>query len=282
MSVSDRARLTRQNQSPPSSSQAIEPGIDSLFSGKPCYGIGADEGLFWEGDAVASVFQVVSGVIRTFRFTKDGRRGITAFILPGEILGLAFVEQCFYSAQAVVPSKVRRLSLASVRARIEGEDIRRDYLAAVGRELQSAQSHILVLSQLGAEERVAAALLDLARRMGIGEEGPVQLSIPMSRSDLADYLGLSVETVCRAITHLRRNGCIDLLGPRTIVISPWRLARAAGDDPSRFDERVQESDDSPQRERLPPSGRRVRSQSYDSSRMVEGSATLSGSVVFKV
>lgn len=145
-----------------------------------------DTALFW--------YEVVSGMVRTCHLYMDGRRQLTGFACPGEIFG---VDPGRYHNSAEVVTEtawVRR-----VRWGATGEDDR-----SLGRALTSAENSILLLGHRTAASRIAAFLLDLRTRMGAGPLVP----LPMTRNDIADYLGLTVETISRTFTQLSRQGCI--------------------------------------------------------------------------
>lgn len=150
----------------------------------------------------------MAGAIRTSKLLSDGRRQIGAFHLAGEIFGLEAGEVHRFTAEALAGATV----LAFRRACLElsahdSEALREEVLASAIRSLDRAQEHMLLLGRKTAQEKVAAFLLDMADRMPDGE-GPFEL--PMSRSDIADYLGLTIETVSRTLSQFTRDGLIRL------------------------------------------------------------------------
>lgn len=174
-----------------------------------------DAEIFAQESEVEHFFKVVSGAVRITRILADGRRHIVAFHFAGEVFGLEAGAEHHYSAEAVVASRI-----ACVRRSVIASETRRagDATAVVWRlmaeELGRAQDHALVLGRLSAEERVCAFLEDMAARQGGGDV----VDLPMSRIDIADYLGLTIETVSRTLTNLERQGAIGFAGVRRIVL----------------------------------------------------------------
>jgi CRP/FNR family nitrogen fixation transcriptional regulator len=168
--------------------------------------------IFGEDEQAEYLYQVVSGAVRTYRVLDDGRRQIVAFYLPGDVFGVeaAKVHQC--SAEAIVESQVLVVKRSSLMARAEREgDLSRQLWMLMVRELQRVQEHSLVLIK-SAEERVAGFLLEMASRYS----GSGAIELPMSRQDIADYLGLTIETVSRTLTQFVQSGAISLETSRRI------------------------------------------------------------------
>jgi CRP-like cAMP-binding protein len=161
--------------------------------------------IFGEDEQAEYLYHVISGAVRTYRMLDDGRRQVVAFYLPGDMFGVeaANVHQC--SAEAIAESQVLVVKRSSVMAHAERErDLSRQLWMLTVRELRRVQQHSLVLIK-SAEERVAGFLLEMADRCS--DSGAIELS--MSRQDIADYLGLSIETVSRTITQLVQSGAIS-------------------------------------------------------------------------
>ncbi|UHC17588.1 helix-turn-helix domain-containing protein [Methylobacterium currus] len=174
----------------------------------------AEEEIYAEGDRVVHFYKVVSGAVRTYRLLSDGRRQIDGFHLPGDIFGLEAGAERRTGADALVDTTLvahRR----SDRAALTGEAgaLAHEVAAAMLRALERAQDHMLLLGRKSAKERVASFLLGLARRSGT--EGTIAL--PMSRADIADHLGLTIESVSRSFTQLEREGVIALANHRRAV-----------------------------------------------------------------
>ncbi|RTM15225.1 MAG: cyclic nucleotide-binding domain-containing protein [Bradyrhizobiaceae bacterium] len=156
--------------------------------------------VFGEGEEAEYVYQIISGAVRTYKLLADGRRQINSFHLPGDMFGLENGATHRFTAEAVIETRVRitrrRGLLETMQSRQSGAS---SFLGLVTRNLQHAENHMLLLGRKTALERVAAFLLELDERLG----HPTILVLPMSRRDIADYLGLTLETVSRACSILR-------------------------------------------------------------------------------
>lgn len=167
------------------------------------------ERLFDEGDEAEFFYQVVSGTIRTYKLLSDGRRQIDAFHLRGDIFGLEAGGEHRFSAEAVDDVSVIAYRRRRLDALIRDDTVLRDkIMTATLRSLERAQAHMLLLGRKTAEEKIATFLLDMAER--ISKDGG-QFELPMQRSDIADHLGLTIETVSRILTRFARSGLIRLL-----------------------------------------------------------------------
>jgi CRP/FNR family nitrogen fixation transcriptional regulator len=174
-----------------------------------------DEEIFAEGERAACVYKVLSGVVRTSKLLSDGRRQIDAFHLAGDIFGIEAGDEHRFCAESVgdcVVIAYRRNHLAS----LTGYDVQlaQDMTMGMMRSLVRAQNHMLLLGRKSALEKIASFLLDMAERTADGDA----LDLPMSRMDIADHLGLTIETVSRSFTQLERQGIIELPSARHIVL----------------------------------------------------------------
>jgi CRP/FNR family transcriptional regulator, nitrogen fixation regulation protein len=168
--------------------------------------------IFGEDEPADYLYQVVSGAVRTYRMLDDGRRQVIAFYLPGDIFGFEAGDVHLSSAEAISESQVLVVKRSSVMARAEHEkDLSRQLWTLTVSELQRVQQHSLILIK-NAEERVAGFLLEMATRSSVG----VAIELPMSRQDIADYLGLTIETVSRTFTQFVQSGLIALEGSRRV------------------------------------------------------------------
>lgn len=165
--------------------------------------------LFDEGALAGSVFNVTEGVVRLYKSLPDGRRQIMGFALPGDFLGLALMDRYGVTAEAITAVKVCRFSRSSFVSYIDGKPhfLRRLHEFA-GHELSLAQEQMLLLGRKSAEEKVAAFLVQLQTRYSRLAPVSVTVPLPMSRQDIADYLGLTIETVSRTFTKLVRDKSI--------------------------------------------------------------------------
>lgn len=168
--------------------------------------------VYGEDEPADYLYQVVSGAVRTYRMLDDGRRQVVGFYLPGDIFGVEAGEVHLSSAEAISDSQVLVIKRSSLMTRAEREkDLARQLWTLTVRELQRVQQHSLVLIK-NAEERVAGFLLEMANR----RPGSMAVELPMSRQDIADYLGLTIETVSRNMTQLVQSGVIGLETSRRI------------------------------------------------------------------
>jgi CRP/FNR family nitrogen fixation transcriptional regulator len=165
--------------------------------------------VFGEGEEAEYVYQIASGAIRTYKLLCDGRRQINSFHLPGDLFGLENGAAHRFTAEAVTETKVRITSRRHLLDKIEHEEEgRASLLTLVTRNLQHAENHMLLLGRKTAIEKVAAFLIEMDER----QAHPSMMSLPMSRRDIADYLGLTLETVSRALSTLRDDNMLRFAG----------------------------------------------------------------------
>jgi CRP/FNR family nitrogen fixation transcriptional regulator len=169
--------------------------------------------IYGENESADYLYKVVSGVVRTYKLLNDGRRQIGSFYLPGDIFGLEIGGEHTSSAEAVAVSKIQVIKRSAVIA-LAGRDkeVARQLLSLTAMELRRAQDHIMLLLKT-AQERVVGFLLEMAERNHASE-----FDLPMSRQDIADYLGLTFETVSRTVTRLANSGVIAVPTSRHIVL----------------------------------------------------------------
>lgn len=173
-----------------------------------------DAEIYGESEPADYLYKVVSGAVRTYKVLNDGRRQISSFYLPGEIFGLEVGGEHTFSAEAVADSKIlviRRSAVVALAGR--DKEVARQLWRMTATELQRAHDHIMLLIKT-AQERVVGFLLEMAART----PGASEVDLPMSRQDIADYLGLTIETVSRMVTQLERSGTIALATSRRVVL----------------------------------------------------------------
>jgi CRP-like cAMP-binding protein len=209
--IATNGTLSHQKASFPSSAFAgriagIAPTGDAL---DPLHRIGTkvrfarDMTIFNDGDPVEHCYKIVSGAVRLCKHTFNGRRQIAEFLLPGDYFGFWQFGRYSFTAEAVSDAVLTAYPQHQVeRLAQTTPSMGRRLLVLMSERLVSMQDHLVMLGRQAAKERVASFLLLLAERMG-AEEGEV-FDIPMNRQDMADYLGLTVETVCRALSELKR------------------------------------------------------------------------------
>ncbi|MER8781252.1 helix-turn-helix domain-containing protein [Mesorhizobium sp. M1006] len=192
-------------------SHSAQPSLPAAFgreTQQPVSFFPAGSEIYAQGEKAGSFYQVEFGAVRIYRLLADGRRQISAFHLTGETFGFEAGTTHHFFAEAINGTGVRVLRLAA------GADISHQLLPLALKGLTRAQEHLLVLGRQNAIERVAAFLFDMAERQG----GLRQVELPMSRMDIGDYLGLTIETVSRVFTRLKDKGVIRLLNLRNIEI----------------------------------------------------------------
>jgi CRP/FNR family transcriptional regulator, nitrogen fixation regulation protein len=178
--------------------------------------------IYAEGEPASHVYKVISGVVRISKLLSDGRRQISAFHTPGDMFGFEADELHHVSAEAVVPVKVIAYKWQSLLAAgCRSASLARDLLNRTMVGLRDTQEHLLLLGRKNALERVAAFLLDMSKRTKAGSV----VELPMPRHDIADYLGLTLETVSRMFAELKERGAIRLEGARRVhLLDTERLA----------------------------------------------------------
>lgn len=171
--------------------------------------------IFAQGAGNDVFYKVVSGVVRTCKFLNDGRRQIESFHVAGDVFGFELGDERQLSAEAVSECTLICYRRRSVEALGQKDGaVTRQLLQYAMQNLTQAQSHSLLLGRRGAAEKVAAFLLDWADRSD--QQGTVRLA--MTRQDIADYLGLTIESVSRSLSQFERNGVIALPNARDVRI----------------------------------------------------------------
>ena len=171
--------------------------------------------IYGEEEPAEYFYQVVKGAVRNYKVLQDGRRQIGAFHLPGDVFGLEAGDEHSFSAEAISDCTLRvakRTSIVSLAAR--DSDLAADLWARTADGFRWAQEHMLLLGRKNAEERVASFLLKMAGRAASEQI----IELPMSRQDIADYLGLTIETVSRTLTQLENSAAIELPSSRRILV----------------------------------------------------------------
>jgi CRP/FNR family nitrogen fixation transcriptional regulator len=184
--------------------------------------------FYGESDPAEYLYSLASGMARGYRMTSEGRRQVVAFYMPGDLFGFELGGEHSFSVEAVCNAKARMIRLSTLSA-IEAldQDLAENLRTSLARELRRNQDHIRRLGQ-SAQERVASFLLEIARR--IPNNGTIDLV--MSRQDIADYLGLTIETISRTLTHITRVGAISIARARRVTIrDPDLLSRLSAGCP---------------------------------------------------
>jgi CRP/FNR family transcriptional regulator, nitrogen fixation regulation protein len=183
--------------------------------------------IFSEGDDAEYSYRIVSGAVRLSKMMSDGRRQIAEFALPGDFIGINWLETHAMSAEALNDVTVVAYSRGRLeRLGDEHREVRAELFANLRHDLWAAQNHLVILGRQSALERVAGFLVHLMDRNK--SESRSTIDVPMTRQDIADYLGLTIETVCRMLTKLKTSGIIAIPDRHTITVrNAAALRRAA-------------------------------------------------------
>lgn len=208
--------------------------LHEIFQKQPAEYLSPGKTLFLEGDDASHVFEVLDGALRIFKIISDGRRVITGFLYPGDFVGISLSNRYLYSAEAICGTTVRRLSRRQLDAAAsESQRLRPAIFTVVSDEMAAAQDQMVLLSCKNAEERFCSFLLKFMRRNALPGERILSIELPMCRQDIADYLGMTIETVSRTVTKLIGRGALrieDATVRHTItILKPVLLAQLAGD-----------------------------------------------------
>jgi CRP/FNR family nitrogen fixation transcriptional regulator len=165
--------------------------------------------IYGEKEPAEYVYQVKVGAVRSYKLLSDGRRQIGAFHLAGDIFGLENGSEHRFTAEAIVDTTVRLIKRRSLEMVAESDAlVSRNLLSMTTNNLQHAEDHMLLLGRKTSLERVAAFLIEMDRRLTAAGV----MALPMSRRDIADYLGLTLETVSRALSRLHELGILGFIG----------------------------------------------------------------------
>ena len=187
-----------------------------VFEGAPVRELKAGENLVYAGAKAEQVFNIVSGTLMVSRIGNDGRRQVLSFLFRDNFVGLSATDTYFFSVQAVTPATIVCLPRQALEKRLEQDPVaERAFLNMVFRVLENALDLVYSLGQRTAIERLAVFLLYLRHRHLLAENLPEEspelatIDLPMSRQDIADFLGLKKETVSRSFTQLDEKGLIS-------------------------------------------------------------------------
>jgi len=203
----------RATGAPPPPRPFFATGGAGIVASEFCYS--RDEEIYGECEPAEYVYQVIAGAVRTYKLLNDGRRQIDAFHLPGDTFGLESGDTHRLTAEAIIDTSVR-LVKRRVLELAAGSDVQTacDLWRMTADDLRRAQDHMLLLGRKNAIERVAAFLLEMDRRLS----GAQMVELPMCRRDIGDYLGLTLETVSRTLSHLNDEDILSFSGARHIVL----------------------------------------------------------------
>jgi CRP/FNR family transcriptional regulator len=230
-------------QSPAGAMARLATSFEGLFDRQPVEWFDAGESIFFEGDPAKHIFEVTEGVVRLCKILVDGRRIVTGFLFAGDIIGVSQAKRFIYSAEAVGPVKLRRVTRRSLDEAVEASStLRPQVFAKLCEEMAATQEQMVLLSCKNAEERVCSFLASLMKRTATSRFGAAVIELPMSRLDIADFLGMTIETVSRNLTKLAKKGVLAEVERFSLrVLKPQLLEELAGiwteeedEQPSRY------------------------------------------------
>jgi CRP/FNR family transcriptional regulator len=203
--------------------------VKDILSQQPLRKLEPHEHLFHEGDRERNIYRIERGLVRLYKLLKDGRRQIISFRYPGDVLGSDTLSEQYCSAEAVTEVMLRSLPReAAQRKMTEEPGLTSELFDLLSQELANTRSQITVLNRRSAIEKLAAFILDLWRRQSAHLGGSDRVKLELTRTDIADFLGLTIETVSRNLTKLHQRRIIDLPEVHTLVIrDPGRLEELA-------------------------------------------------------
>lgn len=189
--------------------QAPRDALDLLEQFGTNVSVQRDREIHGQGDQASCCYRIVSGCVRMVKLMEDGRRQVGEFLMAGDLLGFTDLETYDFAAEAVTDVVLRRYPRRMVEMLAESNAFLarrlRDLTAA---SLRMAHTRLMLLGRKTASERIATFLLEMTDRLP--QRQPGVLDLPMSRTDMADHLGLTIETVCRVLAHLRRDATISI------------------------------------------------------------------------
>ena len=182
--------------------------------------------IYAQGEAVGFWYKVIAGTVRITKLRSDGRRHIAEFCFGGDVFGLDFAEERDFSAEAVEDTIVMRYPRAAIEKLIDvNPAVARLIRDMTLKTLAAAQGRLALLGRMTACERVASFLLELSER----NDDEKHLALVMGRCDIADYLGLTVETVCRVLSDMKRRGVIEVT-PHSVTLLDLFTLKAIGEE----------------------------------------------------
>lgn len=207
----DQINHLQANSNDISVSAAPDDAISQSVMGGTTRIVERKDHIFHEGDNATQIYRVETGHVCIYRNLPDGRRQIIDFAYPNDFVGFGSVGLHTANAQAMQRTRLRCLPTSQLRTIMrENPTLGLEVFDHISSDLCAAQERILSISQRSAQERLASFLVMLSRRNEMRGESPTKIALPMTRADIADYLGLTVETVSRIFSKFRRQGHIDL------------------------------------------------------------------------
>lgn len=194
--------------------------VRALLSRQPLRRLSSDDHLFYEEDDDRNVYRIESGIVALYKILGNGRRQIVSLRFAGDIIGLDAAASHLCSAAAVSPVTARSVTQDMIERLVDRQpEAASEIIDLMAAELSSTRQQIMLLNRRSALEKLAAFILELDRRQAKGPRNGKLVSVPMSRTDIADFLGLTIETVSRNLTKLRLRKIICLPDVHTIAIT---------------------------------------------------------------
>ncbi|MEZ5828167.1 MAG: helix-turn-helix domain-containing protein [Hyphomicrobiales bacterium] len=213
--------LPRIRREPPPALRIDSEGPEAFLPASVPMNFGRNAEIFAEGEAAGYVYKIISGVVRVSKLLPDGRRQISAFHLPGDMFGFEADDLHHDTAEAIVPVKLVAFKWQSLLSANASNNFVHELLNRTMIGLRQTQDHLLLLGRKNALERLVAFLLEMAKRSG----NDSVLDLAMPRHDIADYLGLTLETVSRMFAELKENGIVRLNRPGASISSTCRSSK---------------------------------------------------------
>jgi len=210
------AAYATEKELAPARPMALNSATAGFARPHPLVNFNAGAEIYAPGDKATTFYQVEFGAVRVHRLLSDGRRQVIAFHLAGETFGFEADRTHSFFAESITPTGLRAIS------RPANDEASPELLTLALRGMLRAQEHIMMIGRQTAVERIAGFLLDMAERQG----GLEHFDLPMTRLDIADYLGLTIETVSRVFAKLRAAGLIKLRSIRCVEISKPEALRS--------------------------------------------------------
>jgi CRP/FNR family transcriptional regulator, anaerobic regulatory protein len=205
-------------------------GLRKLWQSSSVRLFKAGQHVFPAGDVQLHLYKVASGTIRLYKNLKDGRRQVIGFLFAGDLIGLELQPQHVCSAQAIGSASVQSVPVAIVYAlALEDVGVLFELYASLSNEIVAAQDLALSIGRADPEERLGRFLVVLSRRNRQHGRDPAAIDLSMPRADIADHLGLTIETVSRTLTRLVKRRLIKLARRRSIQILDMNALEALMD-----------------------------------------------------
>lgn len=193
--------------------------------------IAPQDTIYHQDEDFKSLYAVRLGCIKTYRMTEDGREQVTGFYLPGEIFGMDGIGSGRYTNSAVALETCSACELPFAQLENLSRSIpqlQHHVFRLLGNEIAQDQQHITLLSKNTAEERMAALLLSLSSRFAARKQSALRFRLPMSRADIGNYLGLTVETVSRVLGKMQKLGVLSVDNKEVEILDTAKLQAQAG------------------------------------------------------